>query len=155
MILLFKTHAENSQCSYKEGYLNECSPLAMSYTPLQQSCEPTFTTNEALARGTLFPGLELPFMNMINNVPTNPTPLEELMAIDFVTNELCLYLDTHKDDAEAFQMYKDFLILSKEGRARYSAMYGPICQSDMINCSEYTWIQSPWPWEYRDDSEVL
>ena len=61
---------------------------------------------EALANGTLFPGLNLPF-----HVKASPgTPMEgasaELQALNFVIAELGLYLDTHKDDAEAFQLFR-------------------------------------------------
>ena len=49
----------------------------------------------ALARGTLFPGLDLPFMNLVNKPADLSTPLCELMAMDFVIRELNLYLDTH------------------------------------------------------------
>lgn len=153
MINLYNAYRENTSCNYKSGYLEPCSPLAMAYTPLQQSYEPSFDKTEALAKGTLFPGLELPFMNMINKVPKNPSPLEELMAIDFVVQELTLYLDTHKNDKEAFKMYQDFLNLTMEARKRYTEMFGPISQTDMRFTSEYTWLEYPWPWEYEANME--
>ena len=52
----------------------------------------------------MFPGLDLPLMNMVNS-ELKMCPLTEMMAIDFVADELELYLDTHKDDSEAFAMY--------------------------------------------------
>ena len=90
---------------------------------MQTSATPAYEAAEALSRGTLFPGLDLPFMNIVND--TQPvTPLTELMAIDFVTDELELYLDTHADDKEAFSMYQTFLALRKEARCRYAEKYG-------------------------------
>ena len=101
----FKLDMENtsaSKCGYKSGMLPDCAPLGVAYVPMQQSATPAYDSAEALTRGTLFPGLDLPFMNMINNTPEKSTPLRELMAIDFVLDELELYLDTHRKDAEAF-----------------------------------------------------
>ena len=54
------------KCDYKNGMLPECAPLALAYTPMQQCSEPAYDGKMALARGTLFPGLDLPFMNMVN-----------------------------------------------------------------------------------------
>ena len=54
------------KCNFKQGSLPECAPLALAQTPMQQSNEPAYDRRMALARGTLFPGLDLPFMNMVN-----------------------------------------------------------------------------------------
>lgn len=139
------THRKD--CGYKNGILPECAPLAVSFTPMQQQAEPAYEANDALSRGTLFPGLDLPFMNLINKTPAVSTPLRELMAIDFVVDELELYLDTHRNDAEAFATYQSFLKLAAEGRSRYVSLYGPISQADMIMCDSYTWLDNPWPWD--------
>ena len=56
----------NSTCSFREGELMCCAPLAMAYTPMQQSSQPAYEADQALVRGTLFPGLDLPFMNIVN-----------------------------------------------------------------------------------------
>jgi len=135
-------------CEYKYGSLPSTAPLAMSYVPMQDSSEPAYNRETAIARGTLFPGLDLPFMNMVNKPMSLNTPLCELMALDFVLQELSLYLDTHKDDEEAFTTYKSFLRLYNEGRSRYVELYGPISRDDMLQARSYTWLKSPWPWEY-------
>ncbi len=138
----------NAEKNYKNGSLPGASaPLVMAYVPMQNSAVPSYEASEALSRGTLFPGLDLPFMNMVNRNDRN-SPLAELMAIDFVAHELALYLDTHADDSEAFDMYQTFLALSKEAHARYVQQKGPICHSDMLGKNSYTWLTDPWPWEY-------
>ena len=129
-------------CDYKCGWLPGCAPLALAQVPMQQSAEPQYDPNEALARGTLFPGLDLPFMNMVNTPPEMPTPLRELMALDFVNHELVLYLDTHEDDEEAFECLQKHLALAKEGR--------PIQVSDLLGMKKYTWLENPWPWDYTE-----
>ena len=137
-------------CGHKCGFLPSCAPLAASFVPKQQSASPRYEAAQALARGTLFPGLDLPFMNMVNTPEGLDTPLAELMAIDFICDELELYLDTHADDGEAFEVYKEFLQLAAEAHKRYAARYGAITQQDMLGADRYTWLCSPWPWEYKE-----
>ena len=130
------------------GSLPSYAPLAAAYVPMQENANDTYETSAALARGTLFPGLDLPFKNVVNDALPD-SPLHELMAIDFVADELELYLDTHSDDREAFAMYQTFLALRQEARERYARSCGPITQQDLLGAERYTWLDAPWPWEYR------
>ena len=91
-------------------------------------------------------------MNVVND-PMPMSPIKELMAIDFVTKELELYLDTHQYDMEAFTLYQTMLALGKEARERYVANCGPLQQRDMLGMGGYGWIEGPWPWEYRGKRE--
>lgn len=139
----------NAERNFRHGSLpGNTAPLVMAYVPMQDSAAPSYEASEALSRGTLFPGLDLPFMNMVNKNNDN-SPLAELMAIDFVAHELALYLDTHADDSEAFSMYQTFLALSKEAHTRYVQQFGPLTHSDMLGKNNYCWINDPWPWEYQ------
>ena len=140
-----------SDCGYKCGDLPECAPLALAVMPVQQEHKPVYESADALNRGTLFPGLDLPFKNIINK--TNPyagTPLGELMALDFVVKELNLYLDTHKDDTEAFEMLKTYIELQKKYRKEYVKKYGPLKVEDVAYFDEFIWVNEPWPWEYNE-----
>lgn len=131
---------------YRTGTLPESFPLATALTPIQRSVNPAYEPQEALSKGTLFPGLDLPFMNVVNgDLPS--TPLTELMAIDFVKDELELYLDTHADDSEAFELYQSFLALGEEAHRRYAELCGPVTQEDMLGMSQYAWLNDPWPWD--------
>lgn len=138
---------------FKFGSLPQSAPLGSAYVPMQESASPAYETCEALSRGTLFPGLDLPFMNIVNS-NLKSTPMTELMAIDFVADELELYLDTHSDDEEAFSLLQTFLVLKREAHLRYVQKYGPIDQQDMADAVSYTWLQDPWPWDYRSGMEV-
>lgn len=137
-------------CDYKSGNLPLCAPLAMAYTPMQQSVTPKYDASEALIRGTLFPGLDLPFMNIVNTKSMTNTALGELMALHFVCDELRLYLDTHSSDSEAFSLLKDMIELTKEAHKRYVAKYGPINFGDLGMSDNYNWIDNPWPWNYTE-----
>ena len=138
-------------CGDNCGTLPPCAPLAVPYVPFQQKGAPKYNKEQALNSGTLFPGLDLPFHLKENAVNVENGPLAELQALEFVVNELGLYLDTHCDDAEAFALFQEYVALEREGRKRYEAMYGPVTQSAAANDSCYTWLNDPWPWEYRKE----
>lgn len=140
-------------CRYKCGTLPECAPLALAYVPMQQGSMPAYQQGEALARGTLFPGLDLPFMNVVNTLNVSDTPLGELMALNFVVDELKLYLDTHPNDTEAFASLKSFIALTKEAHERYVARFGPIDTMDLLQSESYDWLREPWPWKYQISEE--
>lgn len=139
---------KQESCTYKQGPLPDCAPLALAAVPMQQSAKPAFDSGEALVKGTLFPGLDLPFMDYVASGELTPTPLHELMALDFVTQELALYLNTHADDQEAFETWKCFTELAEEGRRRYAERYGPITRDETAMFSSWDWVNDPWPWEY-------
>ena len=143
----------NPNYDYKFGSLPARAPLASAYVPMQESAEPYYEQQTAIARGTLFPGLDLSFLGMVNeSLPA--TPLNELMAIDFVVDELSLYLDTHKDDKEAFEQYQSVLALSREAHKRYVETCGPLTKTDMLGMKKYAWLNDPWPWEKRTGKEA-
>lgn len=148
-----QNNEQMTQCSSREGSLPKCAPLGMAYVPMQNSADPSYEPNKALLRGTLFPGLDLPFMNVVNKGNLTGTPLGELMALDFVIKELNLYLDTHKDDMEAFQTLKTTLALYEEGKTQYVKKYGPITIRDLKYADQFSWLCDPWPWDYRENME--
>lgn len=113
---------------------------------MQTQAEPAYDSAEALAKGTLFPGLDLPFMDYVATGPVGNTPLGELMALDFVTQELALYLDTHPDDREAFDTWKAFTRLAAEGRERYVELCGPVTRDETAMFDSWTWAATPFPW---------
>ena len=81
---------DKDSCTYKEGALPSCAPLAVPMLAAQPCSEPAYDSADALAKGTLFPGLDLPFMDYVAAGPVENTPQAELMALDFVCQELAL-----------------------------------------------------------------
>ena len=139
----------NRRCDVCMGTMPPCAPLAAAYVPWQQSGEPRYRNEDALARGTLFPGLDLPWKDIANETagPLADTPLGELMALNFVVQELGLYLDTHHEDREALSLYSEYVRLLKQGMAVFTERYGPLEQTQIDPKSGYSWINDPWPWE--------
>lgn len=138
-------------CDVGTGPLPACGQLAAAYVPVQPGGQEQYQRAEALARGTLFPGLDLPWMNAVNAVPAqfSGTPLGELMTLCFVVQELGLYLDTHADDREALKLYTEYAKLLRQGRTVYEERYGPVTQTQVTLEDGYTWLKGPWPWEYQ------
>jgi spore coat protein JB len=142
---------EKGGCGYKNGELPPCAPLAVGYVPFQQSNPPKYEKTEALTRGTLFPGLDLPWMNSVNK--TNPyagTPMGDLMALGFAIKELNLYLDTHPKDSDALEMLQTLNKMMKDGQEKFVQMYGPQTIMDIMSGDTYNWIDNPWPWDYSE-----
>lgn len=139
--------ANKEQCSVLQGPLPECSPLANAVTPVQTAYEPAYDRAEALVKGTLFPGLDLPFMDYVAKKPLARTPENELSALDFVSHELALYLDTHASDKEAFAAWRAFDKLAKTAHERYTELYGPVRVCDQQDDTRWRWNDDPWPWE--------
>ena len=92
----------------RNGRLPGSAPLANTFVPFQNENPPRYEARKGMVRGTLYPGLDLPFMGMVNQKEKPITPLSELQALGFAIQELALYLDTHRDDREALQVYQDY-----------------------------------------------
>ena len=135
-----------------EGRLPAMTPLANPYVPFQLEDPPKYEPRKALVRGTLFPGLDLPFMGMVNQQEQPVTPKTELQTAAFLIQELALYLDTHPNDKEAFELYQAYQ------KAYYKAMMefnekAPIKHALPARGDRYRWLDDPWPWEYAANKE--
>ncbi len=132
-----------------EGKLPCCAPLANPYVPFQQESPPKYEARRGLIRGTLFPGLDLPFLGKSNEMELTNTPLAELQALSFAIDELSLYLDTHRNDKEALELYRAYQELYEKGMKTYHETYGPLTHNQVETTGNYRWLNDPWPWEYR------
>lgn len=147
-------HTKNHQCNEGTGMLPSCAPLAVPYVPKQEDCPDTYEAKKGLVRGTLFPGLDLPFMGMVNEHEKTDTPLHELQALSFAINELGLYLDTHKDDQEALELFRQYVQLYHQGEMQYEKLCGPLTMKQAGISGKYDWLMSPMPWEYEANKEA-
>ena len=139
-------------CGDNCGTLPECAPLAVPCVPFQQKNSKRYSQQEALANGTLFPGLNLPFHIKAEAVKVLGTQLAELQALEFVLVEVGLYLDTHQDDAEAFALYRQYAGLEAEARKRYEAQHGPLTQSATAGSENWSaWLEGDWPWQFTEE----
>ena len=136
-----------------EGKLPASAPLANPYVPFQVNNPPKYESRKGIIRGTLFPGLDLPFMGMVNKNELPVTPLTELQVMAFAIQELALYLDTHRDDQDALDLYRSYQKMYERGREAYEKVCGPLNHMTVAD-GEYRWLNEPWPWEYPKNREV-
>ena len=138
----------------REGYLPASAPLANAYVPFQMENPPKYEARKGLIRGTLFPGLDLPFMGMVNQKEKPVTPLSELQTLAFAIQELALYLDTHREDKDALDLYRSYQQMYDHCREEYRKKYGPLNHMHPTDSIGYSWLDDPWPWEYCKNKEV-
>lgn len=132
----------------REGMLPASAPLANPYVPFQRENPPCYDARKGIIRGTMHPGLDLPFMGMVNNRPLPEKPLSELQMLGFALQDLALYLDTHRDDKEALEVYRNYQKIYHKGMMEYNAEYSPMNHGMPTDSKDYNWLNDPWPWEY-------
>ena len=154
-MILEKTEMQTvgARCETGRGYLPSCAPLANPYVPYQLTGAERYEPAKGLVRGTMYPGLDLPFMGMVNNKEKTDTLLHRLQALAFALQELGLFLDTHSLDAEALSLYQDYQELYQELSAEYETKYGPLMQTQSGMSGSYDWVSDPWPWSYDAQKE--
>lgn len=140
--------------NYRYGRLPAEAPLANPYVPFQLENAPMYEARKGLVRGTLYPGLDLPFRGMVNKQEKSVTPLSELQALHFAIQELALYLDTHRDDQEALELYRSYQKMYQHCEAEYKRRRGQMNHMQISETKGFDWLDDPWPWEYAKNKEV-
>ena len=138
-------------CADQDGKLPSCAPLAVPFVPFQQTGANKYALDLALARGTLFEGLDLPYLKMQNEAFTNLSAALQLQALGFAINELGLYLDTHASDTEAVALYNQYAELYEEAIEQYQQNGRSLSQLASTMGGSYSWLNDPWPWDYREE----
>ena len=54
--------------------------------------------------------------------------------------ELGIYLDTHPEDEEAFQLYRQYVAMERSARAAYEETNGPLMKDSTVNFGAYRWL---------------
>ena len=77
--------------------------------------------------------------------------LMRVQTYGFALDEAALFLDTHKDDAQAMQYYRETIMQYNAAMSDYISKFGPL-DFTQVNGHKWTWASDPLPWE--DDSNV-
>ena len=134
------------------GHLPEEAYLANPFVPFQKENPTTYDSRKALIRGTMYPGLDLPFHGMVNRNEKPVTPMTELQTLAFAIQELALYLDTHRDDRQALEKYREYQKMYQKCMEAYQRNRGPLNHRTPMD-GPYRWLDDPWPWEYAKNKE--
>lgn len=137
-----------NQSSCGEGRLPAAAPLANPYVPFQLEGPVRYEPRKAIVRGTLYPGLDLPLLGMVNKNNLPVTPLSELQVLAFAVQELALYLDTHPEDTEALELYRQYQEMYQKCSIAYQKDIRPLNHTAPNQDSAYAWLNDPWPWEF-------
>ena len=107
---------------------------------------------EGFLRGNLFNNLYDPYKNykygMLNPTNKKEELLYNILMYKFALKELNLYLDTHPNNINSLNLYKQYLTEEKKLCDEYERNYGPLT-TDSLNLgnNSWDWMKSPWPWE--------
>ena len=108
--------AGSASCPDYFGTLPSCAGLAVPYVPFQQNGSQKIFSGDALSNGTLFPESESALPSESGRQHPSLNPLVELQALEFVVLELGIYLDTHPEDMEAFQLFQQYAAMEKSAK---------------------------------------
>jgi spore coat protein JB len=73
--------------------------------------------------------------------------LRQIQEMGFVQGDLHLYLDTHPCDQDALNDYNCATQELERLNNEYTAEFGSLSADGFHGCTEWNWIDSPWPWE--------
>ncbi|MDO4556525.1 MAG: spore coat protein CotJB [Lachnospiraceae bacterium] len=114
--------------------------LAIASIPMQSLKNP-YTPDKALVHGTVFPNLFYPFFaassELMEEAPASSAypgccpkvqeKMKQLTEVSFVLDDLNLYLDTHPDDNQAFDLYKKYGLTRSQLLKDLSFDGSPVC----------------------------
>lgn len=73
--------------------------------------------------------------------------LKQIVASEFMKQDLALFLNTHPMDKEALGKYNFYVMESKGLKESYERNYGMLSQLNSLSPYPWQWSNNPWPWE--------
>lgn len=140
--------------------------LAIVSVPYQQWND-IYEETEAFKRGTIFPELDKPLYVTEDELSNKKdctcgckdddpvtAKLRQIQKAGFVCDDLRLYLDTHPEDQQALNIFKDVLKRKKSLMKEFALSHYPLtvaCIADIYEenpeSSCYCWKEGRIPWE--------
>jgi spore coat protein JB len=74
--------------------------------------------------------------------------LKQICTLNFMVEDLSLYLDTHPMDQNALTKYNNYVMQCSGLKQSYEKYYGMLSEHD-YSPYPWQWICEPWPWEYE------
>lgn len=79
--------------------------------------------------------------------------LMRVQTYGFAIDEAVLFLDTHPNDAQAMQYYRETLMHYNEAVSDYISKYGPL-DFTQVSGNKWTWATDQLPWEGYSNVEI-
>lgn len=73
--------------------------------------------------------------------------MRRLQQLDFMIQEVVLYLDSYPDCKEALHFYHHLLAERRQLADEYEEMCGPLTANGNQSRDGWDWVKSPWPWQ--------
>ena len=74
------------------------------------------------------------------------TLLKQISETGFAIDDILLFLDTHPDDCNAMQYYREMNAVRRNAMDAYQKEFGPLTVDSVYgNC--WNWVTEKWPWE--------
>ena len=75
--------------------------------------------------------------------------LDTIQTLDFALFEVTLYLDAYCDDCQALELYHRLLEQRRVAAEKYEAEIGPLTFRGNRSCTQWDWVNQPYPWDIR------
>jgi len=75
---------------------------------------------------------------------------KQIYEISFYLDDLSLYLDLHPCDEEALEMRAKYQQIETQLENEYEYRFGPIRMTGADECTHFSWIDDPWPWQLNE-----
>ncbi|MFU0827762.1 MAG: Spore coat protein JB [Lachnoclostridium sp.] len=73
--------------------------------------------------------------------------MKKLQAVSFVLDDLRLFLDTHPFDKEALASFEKYKNEREQALEEYENDFGPVLAYCVKEEAQWSWVNTPWPWE--------
>lgn len=85
----------------------------------------------------------------MNNRPSRSELMHLINVASFSVDDVKLFLDTHPDNKEALDYFREYSDLRNHALNEYARHFGPLTiDTATASCSDYwNWINEPWPWQ--------
>ncbi len=91
------------------------------------------------------------WMPMNAKTPSRAQLMQWINETSFAVDDLLLYLDSHPDDEQALDCYREYVRMRKDAVNEYARCYAPLTidtADEQKDCS-WQWVSQPWPWEKK------
>lgn len=73
--------------------------------------------------------------------------MKNLQAVCFAMDDIRLFLDTHPFETQALNKYEEIRVQRNQLLEDFETSFGPVETYNVKQSSQWTWVDSPWPWE--------
>lgn len=110
-------------------------------------------TEEGFKRGNMFKNLYDEYKNYKPRKLTAKNEREDMllqiMEYTFAMIDIQLYLDMYPNDRDALKLFNTYLNNKKDLTNMFEEKYGPLTIDSDNQKNNWTWNNSPWPWEVQ------